>query len=87
MNDDNLLSDVMQVETEITIKGFKTQSSYGMVTSDEFDVYVFDAEEDYNCYIEKSRMWAEHHRSEKCDFINSKPFVMFEKVTEWKSSD
>ena len=58
-----------------------------MVTSDVFDVYVFDAEEDYNCYIEKSRMWAEHYRSEKCDFINAKPFVMFEKVNEWKSSE
>jgi len=87
LNDDNLQADVMQVEHEIKIVGHKTEASYGLFTSDTFDVLVFDDETDYNCYIEKSRLWAEHRRPEKCDFVDNKPFVMFEKVTEWNSAD
>ena len=87
LNDDNLQADVIQVEHEIKIVGQKTEASYGLFTSDTFDVLVFDDETDYNCYIEKSRLWAEHRRAEKCDFVDNKPFVMFEKVTEWNSAD
>lgn len=87
LNDDNLKSNIMQVEHEIVIKGEKTKTVYGTYTDDKFDVLVFDADEDYNCYIEKSRMWAEHRIAETCDFIDNKPYVMFEKVSEWSSTD
>ena len=51
-----------------------------------FDVFVFDDERDYNCYIEASTMWLEHLEVVQCDFVG-KEGVVFEQVQEWKSED
>ena len=49
-------------------------------------MFVFDTEEDYNCYIEASTLYLAHGYSQECDFI-FKDGVVFEAREEWSSSD
>ena len=87
MNDDNLQADITQTRQEITVRGVDAPSKFGLIYDKQFDVFVFDSEEDYNCYIEASTMWLEHAQANMCDFVGSKPNSVYEQVTEWSSSD
>ena len=60
LNDDNLRADITQTKQEIKVSGVKSASKYGLMNDDTFDVFVFDAETDYNCYVEASTLWLEH---------------------------
>ena len=87
MNDDNLQADITQTRHEISIKGIDSPSKFGLLYDKKFDVFVFDSDTDYNCYIEASNMWLEHGLANMCDFVGSKPNVVFEQVEEWSTSD
>ena len=50
------------------------------------DVFVFDNNEDYYCYVEAVNMWVEHLEVRSCDFVG-KEGVVHEQVEEWSSSD
>ena len=87
MNDDNLQADITQTRQEITVRGVDAPSKFGLIYDKQFDVFVFDSEHDYNCYIEASTMWLEHAQANMCDFVGSKPNSIHEQVMEWSSSD
>ena len=52
----------------------------------KLDVFIFDTEEDYFCYIEAITMWVEHLEVRMCDFVG-RPEVVHEQVENWESSD
>lgn len=56
------------------------------MTDEKFDVFVFDDEQDYNCYIKASTFWLEHGTAGMCDFVG-KPGVVYEQVKEFSTSD
>ena len=60
VNDDNLRADITQTKYSVKVQGQKTNSRFGLLTDDKFDVFVFTREEDYNCYIEASTLWKHH---------------------------
>ena len=85
LNDDNLRADIMEVRYEMSVKGVKGSTNYG-VTDTKFDVLLLEHEQDYNCYIEQSTIWLEHGVANMCDFIG-KEGVTHVQVSEWSSSD
>ena len=88
LNDDNLKADITQTQYEISIQGVDTESTIGLQTSSSFDIIHFDDEgSDYNCYIKASTLWIEHEEVLKCDFVDAKPEMYQELVSEWTSSD
>lgn len=87
LNDDNLQADILQTRHEISIKGIESPTEFGILYDKKFDVFVFDSDADYNCYIYASNMWLEHGLAEECEFLGTKPDVVFEQVEEWSSSD
>ena len=76
----------MQVKHEIKVTGVGGKTSYGSLLDKTFDVFVFDDERDYNCYIERSTMWLQYGEVQGCDFVG-KEGAVFEMVDEWSSSD
>jgi hypothetical protein len=86
LNDDNLQADITQTQHEITVKGVQTASVFGLMNDTKFDVFLFDSEKDYNCYIEASHLWLDFGEVRQCDFVG-KPGAVHEQVDEWKSSD
>ena len=87
LNDDNLQADITQTRQEITVRGVDAPSKFGLIYDKKFDVFVFQTEADYNCYIEASTMWLEHGLANMCDFVGEKPDSVFEQVEEWSTSD
>ena len=81
----------MQVKHEISIKGVKQSSSFGLMSDDQFDVLFFAegdvGQSDYDCYIEKSMMWVEHQEAESCEFVTERPDTIKQQVKEWSNSD
>ena len=63
LNDDNLKADITQTRTEIHVKGTAVSSKFGLLSDDTFDVFVFDNDEDYDCYIEASTLYLAHGHS------------------------
>ena len=57
LNDDNLRADITQTEYDITVRGAVQSSKFGLITDTNFDLFLFDQEEDYFCYIEASTQW------------------------------
>ena len=44
-------------------------NSLGQLTDPKFDLFLFESETDYNCYIEMSAYWLRHGIANECDFI------------------
>ena len=86
LNDDNLRADITQTQYDITVKGAVQSSKFGLITDTKFDLFLFDQEEDYYCYIEASTQWVTFGKVQQCDFVG-KEGVVYEQVDEWKSSD
>ena len=61
---------MIQTRQEIVVKGKAVDSRFGLLTDSVFDVFVFDNDDDYNCYIEASTMYLAHGYSDTCDFIS-----------------
>lgn len=76
LNDDNLQADITQTQHNISVKGVVESSKFGLVTDTRFDLFVFEATEDYNCYIEATTMWTDHLQTQMCDFLGKKPEVV-----------
>ena len=87
LNDDNLRADITKTEHEIEVKGVQASSKFGLLTATEFDVFVFEQESDYNCYIEAMTLWVEHDELKQCDFVMDKPDSVHEQVSEWSTKD
>ena len=68
------------------MKGKTSSSSFGLINKIKMDVFVFDNNEDYYCYVEAVNMWVEHLEVRSCDFVG-KEGVVHEQVEEWSSSD
>ena len=69
------------------MRGVESSSKFGLLTSTEFDVFVFEEEEDYNCYIEAMTLWVEHDERKQCDFVMDKPNSVHEQVSQWSTAD
>ena len=72
-------ADITNTRHEITVTGKDKASKFGLLYDKTFDVFVFDDENDYNCYVEASTMWLEHLEVVMCDFVG-KEGVVFEQV-------
>lgn len=70
INDANLAADISSVEYSLKVKSVQEASKFGLITYNPFDLYFFNGDnDDYQCFVEKSALWAQHQKAEYCDFI------------------
>ena len=78
VNDDNMMSDISSA-------GYSIRIEQTNVDSDDiaFDLFLFNNTDDYNCYVEAVSLFELRKSSlMKCDFLETKPYIIFEQVHE-----
>lgn len=65
----------------------KVESIKHGTTQNKFDLYMFAGnDDDYNCFVMGSQLWADYGVKHECDFIKMRPDVVKAGVLEYSES-
>ena len=84
LSDDNLMADITNASYEIGIEAACDQTQ--PCEENPFDLYLFDNEADYNCYVEAVNVYQLRDQAMQCSFLENSPDVIFEQVKSHKIS-
>ena len=66
------MADISNAKYEIVIEEISQHADI------PFDLFLFDNKDDYNCYVEAVSIYDLKGTTKSCDFLQSKPGIIFE---------
>lgn len=85
-DDPNLDADITSVGYDLAIKSLQHGTTNGVAIYNPFDLYLFSSNNDYDCFVMGSVLWADYNIKQTCDFVTQRPQIIKSSLLNYSES-